>query len=179
MKIFVNLKKTYSKNWDFRVAPVGVLGKARPSWFSCLKLIPDTDAVSHLTIWHKTNSPRATGTPIIRRSREFWHSPSSSREHGTYIRMLARLAGDCELNGTREFNMRPRLRWVTGSHVDWPTAVVTTADVGESQPSVPESSRCNTTLCDRTQESTILYACRTTAMQLVNSFMLGYTRWSA
>lgn len=62
------------------------------------------DAVSHLTIWHKINSPRVTGTPIIRRSREFWHSLSPARErHGTYTRTLARLAGDCGLNGTREF----------------------------------------------------------------------------
>jgi len=63
-------------------------------------------------------------------------------ERETLIITVPRLAGDCGLNGTREFTWGPVCRWVTTRHVDWAAVAVAAAPWRcESWPIIPERTR--------------------------------------
>jgi len=88
---------------------------------------------SHRTIWHRTQrdgqSSRCKGTPIGRSCRDVYNffcrrSPLRLLERKALTATVSRLAGDCELNGMREFTWGPVRGWVTARHADWPAVAV-------------------------------------------------------
>lgn len=115
-----NVYPAYPKIRDSRTAPIGARGKVRPFWFSCLKLIPDTDPSAwqsfHLTIWHKIQENKKFRKLFIgattRRLRERALGTAWSSSCERRIQIVPRLAGDCGLNGTREFTWGPSRGWV-------------------------------------------------------------------
>lgn len=84
--------------------------------------------------------------------------------------IMPRLAGDCGLNGTREFTWGPSRGWVILRCADWSAVAVVATDVSESRPNVAERMR---------RDLSAYVSLRAVAMQPDDSFMHGYTGWPA
>lgn len=137
----------------------------------------------HLTQNLVTDDPRAIkGTASRTRARDIFLSffffpfgglPSLlGREVLTAT--APRLAGDCGLNGTREFTWGPGRGWVTARRPDWPAVAVAAVTFVNRRRAFPSVRDVTASVYDDS-----LRVPRGAAMRPVDSFMHRYTGWPA
>jgi len=93
---------------------------------------------------NETDNPRAARAHQSGARAEMYiifcrRSPLRLLERKALTATVSRLAGDCELNGMREFTWGPVRGWVTARHANWPAvavAAVTLVNRGRSFPNV-------------------------------------------